>query len=109
MLVERAHALLDTDPAAAEPFAAEAARLDPEHPSVKKVIALIAQAKRKQYVEQTVLQARELQNTDRGQRYRCSETRPLGLSSRSPLAEHPLQSAERRSTFFRCQRHWRRF
>jgi serine/threonine-protein kinase len=67
LLVERAHALLDTNAAAAEPLAAEADQLDPDHPHVKKVIALIAQAKRKHYVEQTVLQARELQTVDRGQ------------------------------------------
>jgi len=65
LLTERAHALLDTDPSAAEPLAAEAGRLEPEHPSVNKIIALIGQAKRKSFVEQTVLQARELQNTDR--------------------------------------------
>ena len=67
LLTERAHALLDTDPDAAEPIAAEASRLDPEHPSVNKVITLIQQAKRRRYVEQTVLQARELQNTHRNQ------------------------------------------
>ncbi len=65
LLTERAHALLDSNPAAAEPLAAEAGRLDPEHPSVNKIIALIAQAKRKSFVEHTVLQAREIQNTDR--------------------------------------------
>jgi serine/threonine-protein kinase len=67
LLIERAHALLDIDPAAAEPLAAEADWLDPEHPSVKKVIALITQAKRKYYVERTVLEARQLQTTDRNQ------------------------------------------
>ncbi len=67
LLTERAHTMLDTDPAAAEPLAAEAGRLDPEHPSVNKVIDLIAQAKRKRYVEQTVLQARELQTAHRDQ------------------------------------------
>ncbi len=67
LLTERAHTLLDTDPDAAEPIAEEAARLDPEHPSVNKVKALIAQAKRRRYVEQTVLQARELQNIHRNQ------------------------------------------
>ncbi len=67
LLTEHALATLDTDPSAAEPFAAEAARLDPEHPSVHKVTDLIAQAKRKHYVEQTVLQARELQNVHRNQ------------------------------------------
>ena len=41
LLTERAHTLLDTDPTAAEPLAAEAGRLDPEHPSVHKVISLI--------------------------------------------------------------------
>ncbi len=65
LLTERAHALLDTDPAAAEPLAAEAGRLDPEYPSVTKVIALIGQTKRKNFVEQTVAQARELQNSNR--------------------------------------------
>ena len=67
LLTERAHAMLDTDPDAAEPLATEAGRLDPEHPSVNKVIDLIAQAKRKRYVEQTVLQARELQTAHRNQ------------------------------------------
>ncbi len=64
LLVERAHALLDTDWTAAEPLAAEAGRLDPEHPSVSKVISLIAQAKKKDYVERCVLQARALQTND---------------------------------------------
>ncbi len=64
LLVERAHALLDSDWTAAEPLAAEAGRLDPEHPSVSKVISLIAQAKKKDYVERCVLQARALQTSD---------------------------------------------
>ncbi len=64
LLVERAHALLDTDWTAAEPLAAEAGRLDPEHPSVNKVISLIAQAKKKDYVERCVLQARAQQTND---------------------------------------------
>jgi serine/threonine-protein kinase len=64
LLVERAHALLDSDWRAAEPLAAEAGRLDPEHPSVNKVISLIAQAKKKDYVERCVLQARALQTSD---------------------------------------------
>ena len=64
LLVERAHALLDTDWTAAEPLAAEAGRLDPEHPSVNKVVSLIAQAKKKDYVERCVLRARALQTSD---------------------------------------------
>jgi serine/threonine-protein kinase len=64
LLVERAHALLDSDWTAAEPLAAEAGRLDPEHPSVNKVISLIAQSKKKDYVERCVLQARALQTSD---------------------------------------------
>lgn len=67
LLTERALATLDSDLAAAETYAAEAAHLDPEHPAVHKVTDLIAQAKRKRYVEQTVLQARELQNAHRNQ------------------------------------------
>jgi serine/threonine protein kinase len=62
--VQQAHALLDTDWTAAEPLAAEAGRLDPEHQSVKKLISLIAQAKKKDYVERCVSRARELQEPD---------------------------------------------
>ena len=64
LLVERAHALLDTNWAAAEPLAAEAAQLDPDHPSVGKIISLIAQAKKQDYVEQCVGKARDLQSQD---------------------------------------------
>jgi serine/threonine-protein kinase len=66
-LVERAHALLATNAPAAEPLAAEAAHLDPDHPSVKKLISLIAEAKRKQDVEETIVQVRGLQSTNRQQ------------------------------------------
>ena len=64
LLVERAHALLDTNWAAAEPLAAEAAQLDPDHPSVGKIISLIAQAKKQDYVELCVGKARDLQSQD---------------------------------------------
>jgi len=64
LLVERAHALIDEDWTEAEPLAAEAGRLDPEHPSVGKVVSLIAQAKRKHYVDHCVFQARDLQTSD---------------------------------------------
>jgi serine/threonine-protein kinase len=64
LLVQQAHALLDSDWTAAEPLAAEAGRLDPEHPSVKKINSLIAQAKKKDHVEHCVSRARELQEQD---------------------------------------------
>jgi hypothetical protein len=57
LLLERARALLDTDTSAAEPLAAEAAKLDPEHSSVQKILKLTAKADRKKPRKPALLEA----------------------------------------------------
>ncbi len=61
--VERANALLDKDWRKAEPLARAASELDENHPAVKRLTTLVAEAKRKDYVTQCVAQARQLQGT----------------------------------------------
>jgi len=64
ILVERAHSALNEDWGKAEPLAQSASELDPEHPSVKRIQALIAETKRKDYVSLCVAEAREAQTMD---------------------------------------------
>ncbi len=57
LLLERTRALLATDTSAAELLAAEAARLDPEHSSVQKILKLVAKAKPKKPWQPALLEA----------------------------------------------------
>ncbi len=57
LLLERAWALLDTDLSAAEPLAVEAAKLDPEHSAIQKILELVAKSKRKQPRQPALLEA----------------------------------------------------
>ncbi len=63
LLVERAHSLLDQDWRTAEPLAEDAFALDEQHPAVKRLRTLIAEAKRKDCVGQCVAEVRELQRS----------------------------------------------
>ena len=97
LLVERGDAQIDTDAAAAEPLAMEATRLDPDHPSVKKVIALIAEAKRKQNVERILFEASALQNTDLPQALNILK-RGLTAYPREPRIEKMLANLQKDET-----------
>ena len=60
-LVERAHAIVESDWREAEKLAREALDLNPAHPMGKTIRTLILDQKRETYVEECVSQARKLQ------------------------------------------------
>jgi serine/threonine protein kinase len=64
LLSEQAHADLEDDSRKAEALAQTAKDLDPEHPSVKRIVSLIADKKRKDYIEDCILRARDMQSSN---------------------------------------------
>ncbi len=60
LLVERANLLLEKDWRLAEPLCEAALSLDDQHPAVKRLRTLIAEAKRKDIVTECIAEAREL-------------------------------------------------
>ncbi|HEY3454736.1 MAG TPA: protein kinase [Bryobacteraceae bacterium] len=82
LLVERAHSVLTEDWRQSEPLAQTAAKLDPEHPSVKRIQSLIAERKRKDDVLSCIAEARGIQTIDPG--------KALSILERA-LADYPAE------------------
>ncbi len=64
LLGEQAHGSLDSDIGKAEQLAQAASKLDPEHPSVKRITAVIAEKRRTESVAGYISRAREVLATD---------------------------------------------